>query len=201
MSSTLDPSSLASLPASSLLPSSCSKASVTPATPLIDQTPPLPSLPPLPLLPPLPPLSILPPLPPLSLESTSCVVPRDLSSLGGGIVSSADANVCGRPPFVCEVCGKQFALRNVINRHRRELHYGVPTKHCPHCPMGYFRQSHLDKHIASKHKQLPLGSATGSNSVNSGSTSGKQRRQLLPALMGSRRSAPLIASRLASDQT
>lgn len=56
----------------------------------------------------------------------------------------------GKSEFVCDVCDKRFALKNLLRRHVK-LHSNVRPFKCKKCPKRYSRQDQLREHM-NKHE-------------------------------------------------
>jgi len=61
-------------------------------------------------------------------------------------------------PFVCGICGKDFAQTSTMQRHVQSIHNPKTSrKHaCGHCGVQFCRRDHLLRHQRSKHSKLPF---------------------------------------------
>jgi hypothetical protein len=72
---------------------------------------------------------------------------------------SQPPNMDAGPAFLCDSCPKMYLLRMSLERHRQEVHQGVPKrpKHitpkfqCPHCEKR-LANAKMEEHIKSKHE-------------------------------------------------
>lgn len=56
----------------------------------------------------------------------------------------------------CDLCNRTFANRQILKRHKKEVHFGLrdPETKCPHCDYKSYNKSNMKVHI-DKHNKTP----------------------------------------------
>ena len=84
-------------------------------------------------------------------KSTSELTEEEMGKLNeeGNISNAKESG-----PFPCDICGKEFATRSWMNRHR-EIHSDIKPHECHICNKTFRRKNHLKEHLARHNNERP----------------------------------------------
>ena len=57
-------------------------------------------------------------------------------------------------PRPCPTCGKELSKRNFFY-HKKQCGTAENRYHCPHCPLSFSRQCHMQQHVQQQHSKTP----------------------------------------------
>ena len=59
----------------------------------------------------------------------------------------------GLKKFICDTCGKAFAVDDSLKRHILQVHEGIKNHKCEFCGKSFVQSGTLNRHIQSVHYQ------------------------------------------------